>query len=91
MVGWHHERWDGEGYPQRLAGESIPISGRIVALADVFDALASRRVYKDSIPRVQALAMVTDQGGRHFDPALVAILNEEFDAVEEIYTTFSDE
>ena len=64
----HHERWDGNGYPHRLAGESIPIEGRIVALADVFDALTSPRPYKPAFAVDHALDIMRDERGRHFDP-----------------------
>ncbi len=69
----HHERWDGGGYPAGLAGEDIPLPGRIVAVCDVFDALVSRRPYKDPWPVEQALAEITDQAGRHFDPRLAEL------------------
>jgi putative two-component system response regulator len=67
----HHERWDGTGYPNRLAGEAIPLSGRIVAVADVFDALTSRRVYKNAWPPDEAKAYLAANAGSHFDPACV--------------------
>ncbi len=66
----HHERWDGTGYPLRLKGAEIPLSGRIVAVADVFDALTSVRVYKAAWPIPDALAYIGDQRGRQFDPAV---------------------
>jgi putative two-component system response regulator len=66
----HHEKWDGTGYPQGLAGERIPIHGRIVAVADVFDALTSARPYKTAWPVADAFDFVRDQSGRHFDPFL---------------------
>jgi len=71
----HHERWDGQGYPQRLVGEAIPLSARIVAVADVFDALTSRRPYKEAWPVERALAVIDADSGRHFDPAVVAALH----------------
>ncbi len=64
----HHERWDGRGYPHGLAGETIPIEGRIVALADVFDALTSERPYKPAFEVDHAVALMRDERGRHFDP-----------------------
>ncbi|WP_248281325.1 HD domain-containing phosphohydrolase [Azoarcus sp. TTM-91] len=67
----HHEKWDGSGYPQGLAGEAIPIEGRIVAIADVFDALTSVRPYKPAWPVEDACALLREQRGRHFDPELV--------------------
>lgn len=70
----HHERMDGTGYPNGLAGAAIPLVGRIVALADVFDALTSKRPYKDAWPMEKALAYVADQAGSHFDPMCVEAL-----------------
>ncbi len=67
----HHERWDGSGYPQGLAGEAIPLSGRLMALADVYDALISRRVYKLPYPHTQAVTIIVQGRGAHFDPAVV--------------------
>ena len=67
----HHEKWDGSGYPHGLAGEAIPLVGRIVALADVFDALTSERPYKKAWPVEQAVNYIREQSGKHFDPALV--------------------
>ena len=67
----HHEKWDGSGYPRGLKGEAIPISARIVALADVFDALTSERPYKHAWPIDDAVALIREQAGQHFDPALV--------------------
>lgn len=67
----HHEKWDGTGYPDGLAGERIPIEARIVALADVYDALRSRRPYKAAMTKSHAQAIVRDECGRHFDPRVV--------------------
>ncbi len=67
----HHERWDGSGYPGGLAGEAIPLAARLMALADVFDALISRRVYKGAMSPAQARAIMSEQRGRHFDPDLL--------------------
>ena len=69
----HHEKWDGSGYPRGLAGEAIPVSARIVAVADVFDALTTRRPYKEPWPVQDALDHIAAQAGKHFDPALVAL------------------
>ncbi len=68
----HHERWDGKGYPCGLAGEAIPIEGRITAIIDVYDALTSERPYKSAMSAEDALAIVRDSAGSQFDPALVA-------------------
>lgn len=67
----HHERWDGDGYPNNLAGPRIPLPGRIVAIADVFDALTSNRPYKRAWPLSEALAEIRRLRGSHFDPAIV--------------------
>lgn len=70
----HHERWDGTGYPGGLAGEEIPLEGRIVAVADVYDALSSDRVYRAALPVERAIAMIADGAGSQFDPAIAALL-----------------
>ena len=77
----HHERWDGSGYPQGLKGEDIPVSGRITALADVFDALTTKRAYKKEIPVWDAFQLIRESAGKLFDPALVAIFLENADEV----------
>lgn len=74
----HHERWDGKGYPFGLKGENIPLAARIVALADVYDALTTERVYKDALPHDHAREYIVNESGSHFDPAIVeAFLNCE--------------
>ncbi|MBF0349162.1 MAG: response regulator [Magnetococcales bacterium] len=88
----HHERWDGTGYPNGLAGEGIPESARIVAIADVFDALTMKRPYKEPWPVERALALLQKDAGSHFDPRLVGLfmtlkneilqIKERFDAQE---------
>jgi len=75
----HHEKWDGSGYPQGLKGEAIPISGRITAIADVFDALTSKRPYKDPFPLEKAFTIIRESRGSHFDPAVV----DAFFAIED--------
>jgi putative two-component system response regulator len=83
---WHHEKWDGSGYPDGLVGDAIPISARLMALADVFDALISQRVYKPAMPYHQARAIIAAGRGRHFDPDVVdAFLGsfEDFIAIAE--------
>ena len=67
----HHEKWDGSGYPDATAGEDIPLAGRIVAVADVFDALTHVRPYKAAWSRADAIAEITGHAGRHFDPKVV--------------------
>jgi hypothetical protein len=67
----HHEKWDGSGYPRGVTGETIPLEGRIVAIADVFDALTSDRVYRKAFSVEEAVTMMTEERGRHFDPVLL--------------------
>jgi putative two-component system response regulator len=74
----HHERWDGTGYPAGLAGEDIPLVGRICTIADVYDALTSARPYKEAWPVAEALAEIRRQSGRQFDPAMVEAFLELF-------------
>ena len=77
---WHHERWDGSGYPDGLAGDAIPVSARIMALADVFDAIISPRVYKPPIPLNDALAIIATERGRQFDPDVTDAFLSNFSA-----------
>ncbi|MBX7167482.1 MAG: response regulator [Pirellulales bacterium] len=78
----HHERWDGQGYPRKLVAEQIPLAARIVALADVYDALTSRRVYKQAFQHHISRAIVIDESGSHFDPDVVeAFLARETDFI----------
>ena len=74
----HHERWDGSGYPHGLKGETIPLPGRIVALADVFDALTSPRPYKEPVDYATGLQMIREASGKLFDPELVRIFSSKF-------------
>lgn len=71
---YHHEKWDGTGYPFGLKGEAIPIEARIVAVADVFDALLSKRPYKEAWPLEKAIEEIKSQSNRHFDPVVVEAL-----------------
>lgn len=80
----HHERWDGAGYPDGIAGEAIPLVGRICAVADVFDALTSDRPYRAALPGATACEMVAAETGRHFDPAVVRAFLAQRPAVEAI-------
>jgi putative two-component system response regulator len=80
----HHEKWDGSGYPNGLAGEAIPLAGRIVAIADVFDALTSERPYKKAWTVEQAVEYLRQQRGRHFDAALVDLFLQQLPAICEI-------
>ncbi len=71
IAGSHHEKYDGSGYPRGLAGETIPLAGRIMAVADVYDALISKRVYKNSMSHEEAMTIMVDGRGSHFDPILI--------------------
>jgi response regulator RpfG family c-di-GMP phosphodiesterase len=82
----HHERWDGSGYPANLKGEQIPLAARIVAIADVYDALASQRAYKGSYPHEKCVEMIRKEAGRQFDPHLVGIflsIEDQFQAISQ--------
>lgn len=86
----HHEKWDGSGYPDGLAGEAIPLSARLMAVADVYDALISRRPYKQPMPHAAAVAFIRDGSGRHFDPAAVQALEACQQRFIEIASEWSD-
>lgn len=87
----HHERWDGTGYPHKLKGEDIPLAARIVAIADVYDALISKRVYKSAFSHTVARDMIVEEAGNHFDPKLVEIFAQYETDFEEIRVRFSEE
>lgn len=87
----HHERWDGSGYPDRLAGEAIPLAARLMALADVFDALTARRVYKPPMRVDDARDMIVAQRGAHFDPAVVDAFEAQLGMFRDIAARFADE
>ncbi len=70
MAAYHHEWWNGKGYPYGISGEEIPLCARIMAIADVFDALTSRRCYKNAMPFEKAYAIIREESGTHFDPAV---------------------
>jgi len=84
----HHEKWNGEGYPQRLSGDVIPLSARIVAIADVFDALTMRRPYKDPWSIEKTVAVMTKDAGTHFDPELIPCFREVLFEILEIKSRF---
>ena len=81
----HHERWDGTGYPNGLKGNDIPLFGRIVNVADVFDALMSRRVYKEPFPLDKTIQIMSDLSGQAFDPALIDLLIKHKDQFSAIF------
>lgn len=86
----HHEKYDGSGYPYGLAGEAIPLQARIVAVADVYDALRSHRPYKEPWSRERAVEFIGEQRGRHFDPACVDAFTRQLDLIFAIEEQFTD-
>lgn len=86
----HHEKWDGSGYPNGLSGEDIPLSARIIAIADVFDALTSERPYKKAWPEEKAITLLQSEAGSHFDPQLVPLFIECLPRVREIQAKYQD-
>ncbi len=90
MAGCHHERFDGKGYPDGLHGEAIPLSARIMAVADVFDALTSKRVYKDAFTIEQSVEILKEGAGSQFDPKCVEVFLDNMDQVEEVLKEFKE-
>ena len=90
IAGSHHEKWDGSGYPQGLAGEAIPIPARLMAIADVFDAITSRRHYKEPFPMEVAVNIIREGRGQHFDPDMVDALLEMLDVIHVIAQRYQD-
>lgn len=86
----HHEKWDGSGYPQGLKGHDIPLSGRLMALADVYDALISKRIYKEAFSHEKAKTIILEGSGRHFDPAVVAAFRSTEEAFKGIAQAHKD-
>jgi putative two-component system response regulator len=86
----HQEKWDGSGYPEGLAGEQIPLSARLMAVADVYDALISRRVYRDAMPHAEAVRIIGLTRGKHFDPDVVDAFLEVQDNFQAIAIAYSD-
>ena len=86
----HHEKWNGEGYPDRLSGDAIPLSARLMAVADVYDALISRRVYKPALPHAVAAATIAQGRGEHFDPDIVDAFFALEEAMQAIASRFAD-
>lgn len=81
----HHEKFDGSGYPYKISGQDIPLSARIVAAADVFDALTSKRPYKDAWSFDKAMELMREQAGQHFDPAIVQAMEQVMPGILEVY------
>jgi HD-GYP domain-containing protein (c-di-GMP phosphodiesterase class II) len=86
----HHERYDGKGYPRRLKGEKIPIEGRITILADIFDALSSRRVYKEALPENEVLRILEEGRGVFFDPEILPLFLDRLEEAREIQSRYGD-
>jgi HD-GYP domain-containing protein (c-di-GMP phosphodiesterase class II) len=87
VVECHHERYDGSGYPNGLAGEAIPMRARIFAIVDVFDALTSKRPYKEAIPFEETMAILRSESGKHFDPRLLATFDSIADPLFRLVTS----
>lgn len=88
----HHEKWNGSGYPSNLEGESIPVSGRIMALSDVYDALRSQRSYKSGFSHAKSVEIITEGRGSHFDPEIVDVFlrsQKEFLSVSTVMADFA--
>jgi len=90
IAGQHHEKWDGSGYPNGLQKDEIHIYARIAALADVYDALGSKRCYKDPWPMDKVMDLIKSESGKHFDPVLVECLCNNLEAFEEITKKYPD-
>ena len=91
MAAYHHERWDGKGYPEGLHGEMIPLSARIMAVADVFDALTSKRVYKTAFSLESVLSILEEGKGKQFDPKCVDAFMDSLDEVKEVLRKYNPE
>ncbi|MES2951582.1 MAG: HD domain-containing phosphohydrolase, partial [Pseudomonadota bacterium] len=86
----HQEKWDGSGYPRAIAGTDIPVSARMIALADVYDALITSKVYKDGVPHDKAVQIIFSERGAHFDPDMVDAFVEIQDSFAEIAQRYAD-
>lgn len=86
----HHEKWNGEGYPFKLKGEEIPLTGRVMAIADVYDALVSKRVYKSAMTHEEAVIIIKSGAGTHFDPYLVKLFLRLSDKFKQVYSENKD-
>ena len=91
MAGAHHEWWNGRGYPDGISGDKIPLSARIMAIADVFDALVSKRVYKPGMPLEKAYAIIREETGTHFDPVCVEAFFKAQDKIENVLKSHADD
>jgi len=88
---YHHEKWNGKGYPMGLAGEEIPLSARIMAVADVFDAISEKRCYREAMPMDKCFTIIKEGSGKDFDPVIAEVFLNCRDKVEEIHRNFSSE
>ena len=91
MAAYHHERWDGKGYPEKLHGEVIPLSARIMAVADVFDALTSPRIYKPGFPLEKSLSIINEGSGTQFDPRCVEVFMDSLEDVKKVLRKYNPE
>lgn len=91
MVNFHHERWDGSGYPEGLQAEQIPLSARILAVADVYDALVSKRPYKRAFTHNETVSFINQASGTHFDPMVVEAFNKRQKAIQAITLSIQDD
>ena len=90
-IAWsHHEKWDGSGYPRGLSGDDIPLSGRLMAIPDVYDALISQRVYKRAFSHEEAVGLIERGSGLHFDPDIARAFMEISDRFRDISLAFGD-
>lgn len=90
IIHFHHEKWDGSGYPEGLRGENIPLEARILALADVYDALRQKRVYKPGFSHEQACEVIFEGAGKHFDPQLIALFRQHHLKFRTIFDSLAD-
>jgi putative two-component system response regulator len=90
IAGSHHERFDGKGYPQGLSGENIPLCGRIMAVADVYDALIDNRVYRSSMGHIQASNIIFENSGTHFDPRIVEAFKTTQNQIVEVFNAYKE-
>lgn len=81
---YHHEKWDGNGYPKGLKGEEIPLCARIMAIADVYDALRSKRSYKEGFSKEKSKDIIWESSGSHFDPEIVATFMNHIEEIERV-------
>ena len=90
MAAYHHEKWNGTGYPEGLSGEDIPLSARVLAIADVFDALTAKRVYKDGMPFEKVVAIIQEDSGTHFDPKCVVAFMDSLDEIKAVLDYYNE-